>query len=119
MTNDNQNITVFISEEYGYRYWSWEPEMTKEQFSNWWKNLTDSDIIKYYFNIKALPGVMTETTPDSYNAESDIYCHFHDVDDSYIQVDGEQIPHNRTTRRDWKDHWVDYQIKNNSPTQNL
>ena len=79
MNNENQNITVFLNEEYDYRYWAWKPEMTKEQFVDWWKNLTDSDIIKYYFNIKALPGsiVPVTNTNDSY----DLYCHFHDVDD--------------------------------------
>lgn len=114
MNNENQNITVFLNEEYDYRYWAWKPEMTKEQFVDWWKNLTDSDIIKYYFNIKALPGsiVPVTNTNDSY----DLYCHFHDVDDSFIEVDGREIPHSRTTRRDWKDNWVDYQIRQNKPT---
>lgn len=121
---NNQNITVFINEEFGYRTYQWNPNMTQEEFVNWWGNLTDSDIIKYYFNIKSLPGTINQIIvndqgssrtrmhgdPKSYTPE--FYCHFHDVDDSFIEMGETRIPYRRTTRRDWKENWVDYQIKN-------
>ena len=121
---NNQNIVVFLNEEFGYRTFEWHPMMTQEEFVNWWQNLNDSDIIKYYFNMKSLPGSLTQINPnengnaririhgDPKNYTPEFYCHFHDVDDSFIEMNETRIPYRRTTRRDWKENWVDYQIKN-------
>ena len=45
----DNTIEVFVNEEYGYRTWIWHPNMTEDEFVYWWENLTDSDIIKYFF----------------------------------------------------------------------
>jgi hypothetical protein len=39
------------------------------------------------------------------------------VDDSFIEIGENKIPYRRTSRRDWKDNWVDYQIKNKKPEE--
>ena len=52
-------IEVFINEEYGYKKWIWNPNMTEDEFVLWWNELSESDFIKYYFNIKSLPGTLT------------------------------------------------------------
>jgi hypothetical protein len=121
---NNQNITVFLNEEFGYRTYMWTPNMTQDEFVNWWDNLTDSDIIKYYFNLKSLPGTIKQVNVDDEGTSRvrlygdpkshtpEFYCHFHDVDDSFIEIGETRIPYRRTNRRDWKDNWVDYQIKN-------
>ena len=57
---NKQNIVVFLNEEYGYRTFEWSLNMTQEEFVNWWNNLTDSDIIKFYFNMKSLPGTLKQ-----------------------------------------------------------
>lgn len=125
----NNNIELFLNEEYGYRTFIWKPEMTEDQFVNWWSNLTDSDIIKYYFNINTLPGTIIKTEVSNVGNEPirvfgdpkdhvpQYYCHFHDVDDSFVVINGTRIPYKRTSKRDWKDYWVDYQIKNQKPEQ--
>jgi hypothetical protein len=125
----NNNIELFLNEEYGYRTFSWKPEMTEDQFVDWWSNLSDSDIIKYYFNINSLPGKITKikvctegTNPirvygDPKDHVPQYYCHFHDVDDSFIVINGTKIAYKRTSKRDWKDYWVDHQIKNQKPEQ--
>lgn len=127
----NNNIELFLNEEYGYRTFTWKPEMTEEQFVNWWSNLTDSDIIKYYFNINTLPGTISPVKVSNIGNEPirvngdprdyvpQYYCHFHDVDDSFVIINGTRIPYRRTSKRDWKDYWVDYQIKNQKPEQVL
>ena len=63
------SIEVFINEEYGYRAWKWIPNMTEQEFIGWYKDLTDSDIIKFYFNIESLPGKVVPWPPKSLNAD--------------------------------------------------
>lgn len=120
----NNELEIFLSEEYGYRTYNWKPGMTEEQFVDWWQSLTDSDIIKYYFNIKTLPGVLREVQTsqhgdqqirlnnDPRNYRPTHYCHLHDVDDSFLEINENKFPYKRTSRRDWKDYWLDYQLKN-------
>jgi hypothetical protein len=117
---------VFLNNEYGYKTYIWTPNMTKEEFVNWWKNITDSDIIKYYFNIKALPGKLTpvEVTKEGTSRQRvygdpkdytpDHYCHLSDVYDSFVSIGDEKFYHTRIYKRDWKEYWIDYQIKADS-----
>jgi hypothetical protein len=117
-------IEVFLNEEYGYKTWIWRPNMNEEEFVSWWQNLTDSDIIKYFFNIKALPGTLkeySERSPggsavgreygDPKSHRPYYYCHFHDVNDSYICVGNESIRFISRAKYDWKEHWFDYTSK--------
>jgi len=115
-------IEVFLNEEYGYKCWIWQPNMNEEEFVSWWQNLTDSDMIKYYFNIRSLPGTLKEYTDKGVgNAERRevgdptshrpyYYCHFHDVYDSYISVGSNNLRFRSRMRYDWKEHWLDYQL---------
>jgi hypothetical protein len=117
-------IEVFLNNEYGYRTYTWTLDMSEQDFVNWWKNLTDSDIIKYYFNLKALPGKLKRNSPaiigdakirvagDPKDKTPYLYCHLNDVGDSFICIGDEKIPHVKTYKRDWKEYWIDYQIKN-------
>ena len=76
---NNKNIEIFLEEDNGYKTWIWSPKMTEEEFVNWWSNLTDTDIIKYYFNIRSLPGTIVKCTTN--DVSKSYYCHFHDVED--------------------------------------
>jgi hypothetical protein len=125
----NKNIEIFLNEEFGYRTFTWKPGMTEPEFIEWWNSLTDSDIIKYYFNINSLPGTISEVRAnkmgdarirvhgDPRNQTPHYYCHFHDVDDTFIEIGESRIPYRRTSRRDWKENWLDFQIKNKKPEE--
>jgi hypothetical protein len=119
----DNTIEVFLNEEYGYKTWIWKPNMTEDEFVSWWENLSESDIIKYYFNIKALPGTLKEYVekPTGGNAlrreygdpqshRPYYYCHFHDVDDSYICINNDLYRFRNRSRYDWKENWLDYQL---------
>lgn len=117
-------IEVFLNEEYGYKTWIWHPNMTEDEFIAWWQNLTDSDIIKFYFNIKTLPGTlkpfMEKTRGNAERREYGdptshrpyYYCHFHDVDDSYIVIGTDTYRFRSRMRYDWKEHWQDAPVPN-------
>jgi len=119
----DNTIEVFLNEEYGYRTWIWHPNMTEEEFISWWENLTDSDIIKYYFNINSLPGTLKpyqDKNPNGTALQREYgdprshrpyyYCHFHDTDDSYVSIGNNVYKFRSRMRYDWKEHWLDYQL---------
>jgi hypothetical protein len=119
----DNTIEVFLNEEYGYRTWIWHPNMTEDEFISWWENLSDADIIKYFFNINSLPGAIRKYTErvvpgnalqreygDPKSHRPYYYCHFHDVDDSYIAIGNNVYKFRSRMRYDWKEHWLDYQL---------
>ena len=118
-------IEVFLNEEYGYKTWIWNPNMGEDEFVSWWNDLSESDIIKYFFNIKALPGTLKEyvekspgtvsvrETGDPTSHRPYYYCHFHDVNDSYISVGTNNYRFRNRSRYDWKEHWLDHQLSKN------
>ena len=121
----DSSIEVFINEEYGYRVWKWIPNMNEQEFIGWFKDLTDSDIIKFYFNIQSLPGKITpwrsknlhegSAAPRVYGDPRSFkpyyYMHMHDVTDTMIAVGDEIFRRRPTMKYDWKNHWVDYTIR--------
>jgi hypothetical protein len=121
----SNTIEVFLNEEYGYKTWIWKPNMTEDAFVNWWQNLTESEFIKYYFNINALPGTLKEykeknqgnalqrEAGDPTSHRPYYYCHFHDVDDSYIAISNDLYKFQNRTKYDWKDHWIDHTLSRN------
>jgi hypothetical protein len=126
----NDTIEIFVNEEYGYKTWIWNPNMTEQEFVSWWESLTETDIIKYYFNIKSLPGNIKPTKvkqiastsesqarmagdPKSYQPY--YYCHMHDIDDTFMCIGKTRYPFRRTTRRDWKENWIDWVLKHEKP----
>ena len=124
----DNTIEIFLNEEYGYKIWTWRPNMTEEEFISWWESLTETDIIKYYFNIRSLPGVIkpckvkehsltngegiARMPGDPTTHQPYYYCHMHDVDDTFMCIGKNRHNFRRTTRRDWKDHWIDWTLKN-------
>jgi hypothetical protein len=92
------------------------------EFVSWWGALTETDLIKYYFNIHALPGNLREYKERHPGTSSQreygdptshrpyYYCHFHDVDDSYISIGSDNYRFRNRSRYDWKEHWLDYQL---------
>jgi len=125
----NNEFKIFLNEEYGYRTFMWTPGMSESEFIDWWQNLNDSDIIKYYFNINALPGKLKPMQVSQHGNEPIRmhgyprdhrpinYCHFHDIDDSLIEINNVKYPYKRTSRKDWKDYWLDHQLKNRKPEE--
>lgn len=131
MSDKSKTIEIFVNEEYGYKTWMWYPNMTEEEFVGWWNSLTETDIIKYYFNIRSLPGTLKphrvkETLPvrdsvaripgDPKSFQPYYYCHMHDIDDTFMCIGTNRHPFRRTTRRDWKDQWIDWTLKNERTT---
>jgi hypothetical protein len=126
----NNTVEIFINEEYGYKTWMWTPNMTEEEFVSWWSSLTETDIIKYYFNLKSLPGkikphVIKETPKEGENVarmpgdpktyQPYYYCHMHDIHDTFMCIGNNRYPFRRTTRRDWKENWIDWVLRNEKP----
>lgn len=128
----DETIEIFVNEEYGYKTWIWRPNMTEQEFISWWESLTETDIIKYYFNIRSLPGTLKPSkVKDSILTLSEgngrmpgdpashqpyYYCHMHDIDDTFMCIGKNRYSFRRTTRRDWKDQWIDWTLKNEKPT---
>jgi len=126
----DSSIEVFVNEEYGYRAWKWIPNMTEQEFIGWYKDLTDEDIIKFYFNIRTLPGKVlpwpgkylhegnaaTRVYGDPKNFRPYYYMHMHDVTDTFIAVGDEMFRRRPTMKYDWKAHWLDHQLRMENET---
>jgi hypothetical protein len=54
----NEKITVWLEEEYGYRYWQWDTGMTAQELVSWWSNL--SSVGEYFMSPAHLPGLLTQ-----------------------------------------------------------
>lgn len=81
------HIIVNVCEEYGYRYWRWEPQMTGAELVNFWKSLQTIP----FFDPTVLPGVWIEFDPDSTEFDAELkpgfaYAHIHSEDDSYLEL---------------------------------
>jgi hypothetical protein len=124
------SIEVFLNEEYGYKRWIWTPNMNEEEFVAWWNDLTESEFIKYYFNIKALPGTLKPYNDKGSGTSQQreygdpkthmpyYYCLFHDVDDSYIAIGKTNYRFKNRGRYDWKDYWMDYSLRKEKSSKN-
>jgi hypothetical protein len=82
--------TVYIEEEYGYRYWVWESDKTPDQLTEWWQAL---ESVEPYSVPDNLPGKVREV--DSLPGKNGVwFCHLHTEDDSYLRSpEGEIIHH--------------------------
>lgn len=77
------NITVILSEEYGYRTWKWETSMTADELATWWQTLPT--VNPYFFNPSGkLPGTMTRVQENHAPDSGDWTGHIHCDDDSYL-----------------------------------
>lgn len=118
------SIEIIINEGKGSKLWKWASGMTEEQFVSWWTDMRDREYIKYYFNIKALDGKLTPFTPpntektaaqrmpgDPSGYTPYYYCHFNEMEDSFIAINTEKIYYTPTSRRDWRELWSDWMTK--------
>ena len=85
MSKSNAVVVVHLMEEYGYRFWTWYPEMSHNEFIQWWKDL---ETVKPFFfePDKTLPGRLIQK---NMHGEEFIGCdefkgHLHEDDDSWL-----------------------------------
>jgi len=86
------NVTVFVKEEYGYRYWTWESGMSAGALVAWWKALPS--VSEYFFTPEGLPGKMTLISLDMEEAEEadDIWAAFeHKVKEEKEKCNGWKV----------------------------
>jgi len=58
-------ITVWLEEEYGYRYWRWETHMSHEELVSWWSNL--ESVRPYFLSPTNLPGTVVQLDPSDWD----------------------------------------------------
>ena len=83
-------LNVLLMEEYGYRYWLWQPEMSAQQLEEWWQNL--ETMWDYILSPRNLPGQIFESSGNKIgflyrelDEEGMHYtAHIHVDDDSYL-----------------------------------
>ena len=79
------SITVYIEEEYGYRYWVWETGMSEEKLIQWWKDLPS--VMPFFFSpaksLTKLPGKLKQSK--NKRVEGVWSCHLHCDDDSHLR----------------------------------
>ena len=68
MTTDISNkieneLTVLLCEEYGYREWFWFPEMSEAKLIQWWKDL--ESVEPYFMTPEPLPGTLIQVKEDN------------------------------------------------------
>jgi len=68
MTTDISNkieneLTVLLCKEYGYREWFWFPEMSEEKLIQWWKDL--ESVEPYFMTPERLPGTLIQVKEDN------------------------------------------------------
>lgn len=99
-------VVVWLEEEYGYRYWRWEPGMTGDELVQWWKEL--KSVLPYFFSPAGgvakcgkrhpgLPGKLEERSWENFprcDAPNLWRAHIHEDEDSYLKLpDGESVHH--------------------------
>lgn len=58
-------ITVWLEEEWGYRYWRWDTGMTHEELVSFWKGM--ETVAPYFFSLHGLPGTLTSLDQDEWD----------------------------------------------------
>ena len=80
-----KGVRVLLDEEYGYRHWVWNTEMTEEDLVKWFgENIGKNDDV--FFEPRNLPGKKKIITVEEYNEMSrgSWRAMFHTADDSYM-----------------------------------
>jgi hypothetical protein len=81
-------IKVFVEEEYGYRYWVWEADMSADELVTWWKTMNPTT---YFLSPATLPGKVLQLY-STYNINDPMTC----------WVDGNGVKHDSALM--WKAH---------------
>lgn len=50
-------VTVWLDEEYGFRYWKWDTRMSADELVTWWKNM--KTVTPFFYSVQTLPGFLT------------------------------------------------------------
>ena len=92
-------ITVFIEEEYGYRYWVWETGMGADELVAWWKDMNPST---YFISPATLPGKAVQVWDDITHTLNDM------VEDKSTSLDDIHVVLSQIMARERKDNaWAD------------
>lgn len=77
-----QGTTVFLEEEYGYRYYIWHTGMSEEELVNYWESIEDINCL----SIHTLPGKLVAFN-GSYDERPSTkwYAHHHTNLDSELE----------------------------------
>ena len=82
----NSNFTVYVCEEYGYRYWRWEPDMSLKDLKKFWAELQTVP----FYNPSVLPGKWEQIEKNPHFGPwidaSFVHAHIHWSDDSYLYI---------------------------------
>merc|ERR1711959_48038 len=92
-TGFDEAVTVFLEEEFGYRYWIWRTGMTPTRLIAWWKALPT---VSPYFDPSkgGLPGELTLAGSAQISEPGWWTSHLHtDYDSWLIRPDGTVIRH--------------------------
>lgn len=98
-------VVVWLEEEYGFRYWRWEPGLTADELVEWWKQL--NSVAPYFFSpagsvgfckrSPSLPGKLEQLDWEEFprvDVPNLWRAHIHEDEDSYLKLpDGEYIHH--------------------------
>lgn len=83
-------FTIYVEEEYGYRYWVWEPQINPKKLAHWWRALKS---VEPYSSPASLPGVV-QNVRKIRQKEGFWFCHIHTDSDSFLRSpEGEIIHH--------------------------
>lgn len=101
---EHEYVVVWLEEEYGYRYWRWEPEMTAAELIEWWKSL--KSVAPYFFSpaggacyckrSPGLPGKLEELDWEEFpmiDIPNLWRAHIHEDEDSYLTTPGGESIH--------------------------
>jgi hypothetical protein len=79
-------MTVYIEEEYGYRYWKAEVEMSESNLANTWSNRTSiTDHVRSIF-----PNAV-QINQKFMKKKGVVYAHMHTDYDSFLKLSDNQI----------------------------
>lgn len=81
-----KSLTVYVCEEYGYRYWRWKPNMSLTDLVKFWSQLQTIP----FFNPSVLPGewkqIRNNPYPGPWTDAPVVHAHIHWSDDSYLFI---------------------------------
>lgn len=82
-------LSIYVCEEYGYRYWLWKPDRSLTEVKKLWSELTSVP----FFSPRSLPGTWTELKSNPHygpwTTAPFIHAHIHWSDDSYLYIPDE------------------------------
>lgn len=59
-------VTVWLEEEYGYRYWKWETGMSETELVAWWSNMPS--VVPFFHSPIKLPGLLSQVDSEDWDS---------------------------------------------------